>query len=156
MNRNEIREKFRFNKKLIIIPKNINLEKSDIDLSKFNNKMYGNDHYYANTIEPDIKIKGAYLSGMWEISNYSLDSGEFIIKLTEDKSGNYIELEFNNSVEGIKFMNELSVGKKIKQKEPGFNFEKIINSEKTKNGAIFGGLISLALFSYLKFKKNKI
>lgn len=145
--------------KKIIPPKNVvraNLDfyKSDnLSLTDFNNKIYVDEYYSQPLVE--TSINHARLYGDWIIKTYFED--DFIImRITDDKSGQYIELAFNSLNDQLTFVKEMYSNKNIKFDKSDIDLENIKEIKKNKNNVIsvIGMISGLSLFYYF-FRSNK-
>jgi hypothetical protein len=97
--------------------------KSNINLSRYNNKLYidpqyGLDHHSST-------INYAVFSNEWDIEDVREDH---ILKIIHRSSGNTISLSFNSLNDKINFVKNIYAAKPIKQVNKGMNLERLANS----------------------------
>jgi len=144
--------------KKIIPPKNVvraNLDfyKSDVSLTEFDNKTYVDDYYALPLVKSSVNH--ARLYGDWVVKTYFED--DFIIlRLTDDKSGQYIELAFNSLNDQLTFIKEVYSNKNFKFDKSDIDLENIKKNKENKNKSLstLGMISGLGLLYYL-FKSNR-
>lgn len=170
MNQETIRRDFHSGKRVffkdIMLPKNkveneLKNYKSDyINLKEFNKKVY-EDPIYSKEL-PISNVVYANFNGDWLIDSYTDEYGIEILKFIDNKSGQYVELAFADTVNKMKFANEVYSSGIIKQEHPGMGFGElssqnvlnINNSIKISNVTKIVSTAAIAIFSIFLINKK--
>jgi len=136
-------------------------ESTDIDLSEFKGKLY-DDPVFGQELPKACSIFSV-LYGDWLLEEEDDEkAGIYMIKLIDNKSGQYIKIGFADKTNKLKFLNEMNVSRPIKQQNSGMNIEDVVNKnliyvKKKKNFfnlSITGTLLIIGAMRMLKYKKK--
>jgi len=119
----------------------------DCKTTDFNGKLYEDEEFQPLT---SISFNFVSLLGQFEIDTYQESEYEYIVKFTDDKSGNSLKISFPDFVQRKKFLDRVYSNKEIKQTYPGMNAKKIIDSKTL----YFGGGLGIG-FLLSKFFKRR-
>ncbi len=133
---------------------------TDINLKPFEGKLY-DDPYFGQEMSVANTLYSV-LKGDWLLDEEIDEATQTpIIKLTDNKSGQFIKIAFPDQTNKLKFLNEMVVSQEIKQENPGMRLDSVVNKNilypKKKDLIKLGitsTIIGIGIFTFLK-KKNK-
>lgn len=128
--------------------------KANYDISQYRDKLYI-DPFYSVEI-PYSNVAWALLKGEWQIDSYTDDYHFEILKITDNKSGQSIEIGFTDKMNQIRFVNEMQTSKPVEQENPGMMFEEIINEKSLYEKRDYKKVTAMAGAAILSFLIHKV
>jgi len=129
---------------------------TDTNITEYDGKLYA-DPIYSEEL-PMAVSTFAILHGDWLLDEELGDFGEVILKIIDNKSGQYIKIGFPDQINKLKFLNEIHTTQPIRQENSGMNISGVVNDNtlhEKKNNLVKLGIASIiAGIGFLAFSKK--